>query len=157
MTELPCATDVEPRKERTGMGGQSVTLAIPEDVRVTIQETVERTGRDFSAVANEMLTEAAKMRRFPGIFFADGPTGRRARIEGTGIDVFEIIGGYRSVGECWEDLRPAFHWLSEPQLRTALAYAETYPEEIERHFGSDDVSAIEAVWAAHPETRPPWR
>jgi len=36
MTELPCATDVEPRKERTGMGGQSVTLAIPEDVGVLL-------------------------------------------------------------------------------------------------------------------------
>ena len=139
------------------MGGQSVTLAIPEDVRATIQQTVERTGQDFSAVANEMLIEAAKMRRFPGLIFADGPTGRRARIEGTGLEVFEVIGAYRSVGERWEGLREAFHWLSEQQLRTALAYAGAYPEEIERHLGSEDVSAIEAVWAAHPETRPPWR
>ena len=39
-------------------------------------------------------TEAEKMRRVPGIVFADGPTGRRARITGTGIDVFELISGY---------------------------------------------------------------
>lgn len=157
MTELSCATDVEPRNEQSSVSAQSVTLAIPEEVRATIQETVERTGQDFSAVANEMLTEAAKMRRFPGIIFADGPTGRRARIEGTGLEVFEVIAGHRSVGERWEGLRQAFHWLTEQQLRTALVYAEAYPREIERHLGPDDISAIEAVWAAHPETRPPWR
>ncbi|HLZ70179.1 MAG TPA: DUF433 domain-containing protein [Dehalococcoidia bacterium] len=78
----------------------------------------------------ETDTEAEKMRRVPGIVFADGPTGRRARIAGTGIEVFEVIGPHRQMGESWDALREAFHWLTEAQLRAALAYAAAYPEEI---------------------------
>ena len=37
-----------------------------------------------------MLIEAVKMRRCPGVTFADGPTGRRAKIAGTGIDIWEL-------------------------------------------------------------------
>jgi len=71
--------------------GATITksLRIPKE---TVQE-IERTsrGRDFSAAAIELLNEALKMRRCPGILFADGPTGRRARVAGTGLDVWEVI------------------------------------------------------------------
>src|SRR5919198_5830930 len=96
--------------------GQPVSLRIPEETRAAIQEAMRRTGRDFSSVANEMLTEAVRMRRIPGIVFADGPTGRRARVAGTGIDVFEIVRDYRTMGADWAQLRRAYHWLDERQL-----------------------------------------
>jgi hypothetical protein len=46
-----------------------------------------------------MLVEAARMQRVPGIVFADGPTGRRARVAGTGLDGFEVIRTYRQVNQ----------------------------------------------------------
>jgi len=45
-------------------------------------------------------------------------------------------------------------WLSEQQLRTALAYASAYPEEIERKLDDDDRWTPEAVWSRYPFTKP---
>ena len=52
------------------------------------------------------LSEEEKMRRVPGILFVDGATGRRARVQGTGLEVFEIIHGYEVVGEVIESMVP---------------------------------------------------
>lgn len=134
-----------------------VSIRIPEETRHTIEETAHRTGRDFSSVANEMLSEAVKMRRIPGITFADGPLGRVARIAGTGIEVFELIKAYREMEEDPKRLREAFHWLSDIQLRAALAYAEAYPDEIEARIAMDASWAPERIWEAYPFTRPEWR
>jgi hypothetical protein len=41
--------------------------------------------RDFSSVARDLLVEAVKMKNYAGIIFADGPTGRRARVSGKRI------------------------------------------------------------------------
>jgi uncharacterized protein (DUF433 family) len=79
----------------------------------------------------ELLTEEEKMRRVPGIIFVDGATGRRARIAGTGLEVFEIIHGYESVGEDLEGLLEAFHWLKAEQILAALRYYREFPEEID--------------------------
>ncbi len=93
------------------------------------------------------------MRRIPGIVFADGPTGRRARIAGTGIDVFEIIGPYREMGESWEALREAFHWLSEQQIRAALEYFEAFPTEINERLSRQAAISPEYIASAYPLKR----
>lgn len=139
------------------MATRPMSIRIPEETRQTIEETCRRTGRDFSSVANEMLTEAVKMRRIPGIVFADGPSGRVARVAGTGIEVFEVIMSYRGMESDWERLKAAYHWLDERQLRAALAYAEAYPEEIEEMIQADERWTPEAVWTKYPFTRPPSR
>ena len=96
-----------------------------------IEAAASNAGRDFSSVARDLLVEAVKMKNCPGIIFADGPTGRRARVSGTGIDVWEIVATFKGMGEKYIELKKAYHWLSEPQLRSALAYYALYPEEIE--------------------------
>jgi hypothetical protein len=80
---------------------QTITksLRIPTKTAEEIEQTARRVGRNFSSVANELLDEALKMRRCPGIGFADGATGRRARLAGTGIDVWEVIATYQSVNK----------------------------------------------------------
>ena len=85
----------------------------------------------FSALAAEMLCEATKMRRCPGVVFADGPAGRRARIEGTGIEIWEVISSYLALGKNEQRLKEAYHWLTERQLLAALGYNGAYPREIE--------------------------
>lgn len=77
-----------------------------------------------------MLSEAAKMRRCPGILFADGPAGRRARIEGTGIEVWELIGSFLALKKDERRLAAAYDFLTPRQIRAALGYAAAYPEEI---------------------------
>lgn len=133
---------------------QPVSLRIPEEARRVILETVRRTGRDFSSVANELLLEGARMRRIPGVVFADGPAGRRARIAGTGLDVFEVVRTHRAVDHNWDRLRTAFDWLTEVQLRAALAYAEAYSEEIDERLREEDLWTSEAIWSRYPFIRP---
>ena len=102
----------------------------------------------------ERLAEVEKMQRVPGIVFADGPTVRRARVAGTGLEVFEIIATYRWDSENWDNLKEAFHWLSEAQLRAALTYAETYPEEINAFVEALESFSLEEVWEKHPYMKP---
>ncbi len=72
------------------------------------------------------------MRRCPGILLAEGTGGRRARVAGTGIEVWEVIATYKSVKEDFKRLQRAYHWLSGEQLKAALGYYTIYPQEIDR-------------------------
>ena len=87
--------------------------------------------------AMQLRLEAERQRRVPGIVFANGPTGRRARIAGTGIEVFEVIGDYRALGNDREELARRCDWLTSKQLNAALAYAAAYPAEIEARLAEE--------------------
>ena len=132
------------------MGTVQKSLRIQSDIARSIQESAESSGRDFSSVTNELLAEAVKVRRCPGILFADGPTGRRARIAGTGIDVWEVVGAYRSLGRNIARLRKAYHWLSEPQLRAAIGYHKAYPHEIDRLITRNETWSKQLLAERHP-------
>ena len=130
------------------------TIRIPEETVELIEETCRQTGRDFSSVANEMLSEAAKMRRILGIAFTTSTVGRTARIAGTGLEVWEIVRTFRQLGQSWDPLRDTYSWLSDVQLRSALAYAAAYPEEIDRRIQLDEEWTPEKVWSKYPFTAP---
>jgi uncharacterized protein (DUF433 family) len=132
------------------MGTVQKSLRIHADIAKAIQESAEASGKDFSAVTNEFLAESVKLRRCPGILFADGPSGRRARIAGTGIDVWEVIATFRSVGTNSSRLRKSYHWLSEPQIRAALGYYSAYPDEIDRQIARNEGWTKEGLAERHP-------
>ncbi len=134
---------------------ERVTVKIPKALAAEANKLAADSGRDAQEVLEELLEESIRMRRVPGIIFADGPTGRRARIAGTGLEVFELIGGYRSVGEDWDAFRDAYHWLDERQLRAALEYYRAYPVEIDARLVSEaeayrDWQAQQALEASAP-------
>ncbi len=130
------------------------SLRIPHDVANTIKDIADAVDRDFSTVVNELLTEAVKIRRCPGILFADGPSGRRAILAGTGLDVWEVIATYKSLDHDVAHLRGAYHWLSEAQLRAALGYYAAYPDEIERQIARNDAWTKEGLARQHPSLIP---
>jgi uncharacterized protein (DUF433 family) len=132
------------------MSSVQKSIRIPDEVAKTIQDEAESSGRDFSTVANELLAEAVKLKRCPGIVFADGPSGRRARIAGTGLDVWEVVSTYKSLNRDDARLREAYHWLSEPQLRSALSYFRLYPEEIERQIVRNEAWNKDQLADRHP-------
>ncbi len=130
------------------------SLRIPSETVKAIEELAEATRQDFSATAIELLTEAVRMRRCPGIVFADSPSGRHARVAGTGLDVWEIIAMHKSLERDPVRLREAYHWLSDAQLRAALSYFAAYPEEIDRRIALDERWTKERLWAEYPFTAP---
>jgi uncharacterized protein (DUF433 family) len=84
-----------------------------------------------------LLTEALKMRRVPGIVMMDGPAGRRAVVAGSGLDVWEIIATWQACGRDERQLAQNYPWLTQPQLRAALAYYALYPDEIEARLARE--------------------
>jgi len=114
---------------------------MPEHLEALIER--ERRGRramGWSAQVIELVDESLRMRRCPGIVFREGPAGRRAVVEGTGVDVWAVVGEWQASGRGWAALSESFPQLTELQLRAALNYYALYPSEV------DDRLAAEAEW-----------
>ena len=117
------------------------------------QESTER-ARTWSALAAELLQEAIRMRRAPGILFVDGPVGRRAVVAGTGLDVWEVVTTWRACGGDFAKLRKNYPWLTVTQLRAPLAYYELYPAEIDARLEREARWTPERVAQELPFARP---
>jgi|OpeIllAssembly_1097287.scaffolds.fasta_scaffold66465_4 uncharacterized protein (DUF433 family) len=114
------------------MPGIQKSLRLPPETMSEIERMAKETGQDFSNMTKDLLEEALKMRRCPGILFAEGTSGRRARVAGTGIEVWEVIATFKSLKNDLKRLRKAYHWLSNEQIKAALGYYTGYPNEIDR-------------------------
>ncbi len=95
-----------------------------------------------------------RMRRAPGIVFADGPFGRRAVVAGTGIDVWEVIATWKQGDEDSDELRKNYDWLNETQLRAALSYYEQFPSEIDARLAREREWTPERLRKELPFTAP---
>lgn len=126
------------------------SLRLPEEVIREIESLTSSTGKDFSGLARDLLIEAVKLRRCPGITFADGPTGRRARIAGTGIEVWELISTFKGLEEDYKKLKNAYHWLSEQQIRAALSYYALYTKEIDERISANEEMTEDRVLKRFP-------
>jgi len=127
------------------MPGVQKSIRLPEETMKEIEQMVKETGEDFSTITKDLLAEAIKMRRCPGILFAEGTRGRRARVAGTGMEVWEIIATYRSVKQDLKRLKKAYHWLTQEQLRAALSYYEVYPREIDQQIDHNERWTAERI------------
>jgi len=126
------------------------SIRIQEKTLKEIEQISRDSGKEFSAVANELLEEAVRMKRCPGIIFTEGTAGRRARIAGTGIEVWEVIATYKGVDEDFNRLRQAYHWLTEQQLRAAVGYYMVYREEIDRLIKQNEGLTKEHIHKRYP-------
>ena len=136
------------------MAGVQKSLRLPPETMKEIEQMGKETGQDFSNVTKDLLQEAIKMRRCPGILFAEGANGRKARVAGTGIEVWEVIATYKSVKGDFKRLHKAYHWLSAEQLKAALGYHRIYPQEIDRLIERNEEWNEERVRDRYPFMRP---
>jgi len=119
-----------------------MNVELPDRIAAAVDEAARARGQDVSSIVAELATEAMKMRLVPGIVFADGPSGRRARIEGTGIEVFEIIQGHRAAEQDRQRLNEAFHWLDQRQIDAALAYYRLFPDDVDPFLMDEEFEAF---------------
>ncbi len=115
-------------------------------------EFAKAQGRDEGELLDELIEESVRMREHSGIGFKGGPAGRRAWVIGTGLDVWEMIEMYRSMGR--ETLLDSMENVSEASLQATLSYHESYPEEIEAAL-KENALPPEHWHGLHPETIPP--
>jgi uncharacterized protein (DUF433 family) len=104
----------------------SVRFTGPTDRMV--EEEARRTRRSKSAIVESLTDEAIRMRRFAGIGFRGEDAARRPWVIGSGLDIWEIVQMLDDFGAI--DTLAEETQLSESQIRLALAYRDSYPDEI---------------------------
>lgn len=130
-------------------------IRVPDALQQEIEREMERRGvTEWSAMVVELLEEAVRMRRAPGVIFVDGPTGRRAVVAGSGLEVWEVVQTWREVGQDYRRLRNAYEGLTEPQLRAALSYYELYGAEVDERLEREARLTAERVQREFPFTTP---
>lgn len=120
------------------------------------EATIERLGSRAKRVqmpprtlAQRYIEEGLRMDEHPLVRFADGPAGRRARLVGSGKDVWEVIATVRDSGS---DLREAAEYLRIPLglVQAAVAYYGAYTSEVDEIIADNERAADEAraAWIA---------
>jgi uncharacterized protein (DUF433 family) len=120
------------------------------------EATIERLGSRAKRVhmpprtlAQRYVEEGLRMDEHPLVRFVDGPAGRRARLVGTGKDVWEVIATIRDNDN---DLHEATEYLrlSVGLVQAAVAYYGAYTDEIDELIADNERMAEEAraAWVA---------
>jgi uncharacterized protein (DUF433 family) len=122
------------------MATPTKTIRLRPKLRAEIERIARRTRRSFSEVAQTLLDEALRMQACPGIYFADEPAGRVAKVAGTGLGVWEVIRTYNSVKGNETKLKKWLPHVSSAQLKAALLYYAKFPQEVEAEI-ADNVAA----------------
>lgn len=105
-------------------------------------------------MATELLEEAVRMRRAPGILFVDGATGRRAAVAGTGLDVWEVVRSWVVGNRDHAALVEDYPWLTPMQLNAAIGYYFLYPHEIDERLAREEALTEEYVRTEYPYLTP---
>lgn len=119
------------------------SFRLPEDLLERLDDEATSTGTSATALVTVILNEGLKTRRFPGIVYRDGPTGRRAALVG-GPDVWEVVRalsqtpgrGERRVQVLADDLG-----LPSAQIRLAVDFYGANPGEVDDRIAADDLIA----------------
>ena len=130
-------------------------MSHPLSVRLN-DSTIARLGRHAQrmhlaprTLAQRYVEEGLRMDEHPLIRFADGPAGRRARLVGTGKDVWEIIAAVRDNGG---DAAETARYLELPLclVQAAISYYGVYRDEIDQWIEANEQQVAEAntAWSA---------
>lgn len=109
------------------------------EARYLTDESGKRIGVVLDIADYERLREAAKeaarMEQHPGIAFRGSEWSRRAWVPGTGLDVWEIVAGYKQMGR---ERLVEESGLTEDRLDAALAYYEAHRSEVDEKIAEND-------------------
>jgi uncharacterized protein (DUF433 family) len=107
------------------------------------------------AMSTHPAPERLPVKLVDGIVYA--PLAKRARIQGTGLEVWEIVREYHAVDRDFGRLRDCFDWLTDDQLQAALCFAELNPEFIAERLAREETAEqrLQELWERLPITKPP--
>lgn len=99
-----------------------------------------QSGEPLTRIAERYIEEGMRIERHPGIFFRDGPAGRRAVLVG-GPDVWEVIAAVRDSPERGEELIAAVSegmGMEPERVRIAVRYYAEFPREIDEWIDANE-------------------
>lgn len=101
-----------------------------------LEQRARHTGLTQTALVERYLEEGLRHDDHPGVVFMDGPAGRRARVAGTGLDVWEVVETVQhNAGSSAE--AAAYLHVSEEVVLVALRYYADLPYEIDAWITSN--------------------
>ena len=117
------------------------------DTSARLESRAAETGETYTALAERFIDEGLRRVDHPGIDFIDGPAGRRARVVGTGLGVWEVIEVFRA-NEGSPAATADYLAIPESLIRSALAYYADFPDEIDDWIERNRATAAreEANW-----------
>ncbi len=134
------------------MATTTVSLDLDSTTVDRLAERERTTGESRSQLAQRYIEEGLRMERHPGIFFQDGPTGRRAVVLG-GPDIWELVPDIKDLNLADDaEIAATAEWLRMPvaRLRSAIGYYAEFRDEINDRVNQNDALAkkFEAAWRA---------
>jgi uncharacterized protein (DUF433 family) len=124
-------------------------MRLRRSLRKDLETIAARNRRSVADVAQELLDEALRMRRCPGIYFSEEASGRAAKIGGTGLAVWEVVrdtGTDQDAGR----IRKVFPQLSQAQATAALMYYARYREEVQSKIDANAALTSDAIEKRYP-------
>src|SRR5215813_9569977 len=125
------------------------TMRLRQSLRWELEAAAARSRRSLADVTQELLEEALRMRQCPGIYFADEPSGRTAKIGGTGLGVWEVVRDFGKDQDA-QGIRKAFPQLSQAQITAALMYFARFRNEVQAQIDANAALTPEAIEKEYP-------
>lgn len=122
---------------------QPLSLRLAETTIERLGQRAKRAQMPPRTLAQRYVEEGLRMDEHPLVRFVDGPAGRRARLAGTGSDVWEVIATVRDNGN---DLTATSEYLGIPLglVQAAVTYYGAYRDEIDELIADNARAATEA-------------
>jgi uncharacterized protein (DUF433 family) len=123
------------------------TLRLAPGTRERLAGRARRAGLPERALAQRYLEEGLRRDAHPLIHFLDGPSGRRASMVGTGLDVWEVIAtGHDNDGSIEESA--AYLEVPVGLVQAAVAYYGEYEDEIDAEIELNEAEYRRGLEAA---------
>jgi uncharacterized protein (DUF433 family) len=132
---------MSPPRSKKALKGEPFSVRFTLSTDRTVLEEARRTRRSKSAVVETLTEEAVRTRRFAGIGFRGEDPLRRPWVIGSGLDIWEIIQMLEDFGSPARLVEETH--LTERQVRLAVAYRDSYPEEIAEAIAQNRRSAAD--------------
>ncbi len=124
------------------MSAVPLSIRLPERTVGRLADHANRSSMAPRTLAQRYIEEGLRMDEHPLVRFADGPSGRRARLIG-GPDVWEVIAVAQDNDG---DVKETAAYLEMPvgHVQAAASYYGAYPQEIDERIERNRLAAQEA-------------
>lgn len=116
------------------------TLRLREGAGERLAQQARRAGLAPRTLAQRYVDEGVRQNDHPLVRFADGPSGRRAALVGSGIDVWEVIAAIRENDNDLDETA-ALLQIAPGLVQAAVVYYGEYRDEIDA-----EIALNEAEW-----------
>jgi uncharacterized protein (DUF433 family) len=116
------------------------TLRLRPGVSERLAEQAQRAGLAPRTLAQRYVDESLRREDHPLVRFVDGPSGRRAALVGSGLDVWEVVATVRENDNNPEEAA-AFLEIAPGRVQAAVAYYGEYRDEIDA-----EIALNQAEW-----------